>query len=220
MMQVLPLPCKHSTPRCGRRQKPSRSQHPKGTNATLHHPTARPTAPQKEHKRSNPKEQTQRGHHFGTVPSQRVTLRPRATQPNEAIAPSTGITPTHHPAAGPGQAAQGGCRSTGAHSSGCCATTHPTHRHHRLHRASKHAELGANVFHSPKGNHSPELQTAAPAVPTPLPISGETHRANAARELTATHRCVTHCTNSAAVPPCSAAPAAAPLGGGEGSKVH
>lgn len=113
-----------------------------------------------------------------------------------------------------------GCRSTGAHSSGCCATTHPTHRHHRLHRASKHAELGANVFHSPKGNHSPELQTAAPAVPTPLPISGETHRANAARELTATHRCVTHCTNSAAVPPCSAAPAAAPLGGGEGSKVH
>lgn len=108
MMRVLPLPCKHSTPRCGWRQKPSRSQHPKGTNATLHHPTARPTAPQKEHKRSNPKEQTQRGHHFGTVPSQRVTLRPRATQPNEAIAPSTGITPTHHPAAGPGQAAHAG----------------------------------------------------------------------------------------------------------------
>lgn len=97
VMRVLLLPCKHSTPHCGRRQKASRSQHPKGMNATLHHPTACPTAPLKEH---NPKQQTQRGDHFGIMPPQHVILRPRTTQPNEAIAPSVGTTPTHHPAAG------------------------------------------------------------------------------------------------------------------------
>lgn len=54
VMRVLLLPCKHSTLHCSQRQEPSRSQHPKGINATLH----RSTAPLREHKGCNPKQQT------------------------------------------------------------------------------------------------------------------------------------------------------------------
>ena len=42
VIRVLLFPCKRSTPHCGWRQKPSRSQHPKGMNTTLHHPTTCP----------------------------------------------------------------------------------------------------------------------------------------------------------------------------------